>query len=255
TPLTYVLRAVQYMGKVSVEGVQKFSEVTGLDQLLSKSFDQSGKSLEYTYDHLIEPALKLFITKNTTIFSGSVSATAVTGGSVFLMMNDAKEAMSVSAVRSLLGQDQVIRTRIDSAVSDISDIYNLNANQQSQLKEAIYDDIIRQAIENDFSENMSKYHLDIVKIMAEKHIVDSNAVAAIQNIRKAVSQLTASASSSDTARSLAIANTDLALQLAALLESQLNNNKLQSPTARAEIERMLGSVSAKLALVGFNLKQ
>ncbi|WP_413575380.1 hypothetical protein ACLVWU_13745 [Bdellovibrio sp. HCB290] len=254
-PLTLVLRAIQTMGKLSVEGIERFSIATGLDKVLEQSFDSSGKSVEYTYERVIRPVLQVLINKHTTLSSMTSSASASAAGSFFFMMNDSKEAMSVSQVRNILGQDQVIRTRIDAEVRGLSEIFNLNADQQSQLKIAIYDDIIRQAVANKFSEDSSLYNLDVIKLMADKNIVDRHATSAALEVRALIGKLTSSEQVDANTKELALQNADMALQLAALLESQLTTNNVKDPAIRADIERMLGSVSSKLALIGFNLKK
>lgn len=254
-PLTLLLRSVQTMGKLSIEGVEKFSIMTGLDKVIEASVDSSAKSAEVTYEKLIEPIVRLLVNKHTMLSSGTSSLSASAGGSIFFMMNDSKEAMTVSQVRNVLGQDKVIRSRIDAEVKGLSDIYNLSADQQSQLKVAIYDDIIRQAVENNFSEDSSQYKLDVVKLMADKKIVDSATAAAVLKIRSLVQQLTAVTVNDANTREVTVQNTEMALQLAALLESQLTSNNVKDQAVRAEIERMLGSVAAKLAVIGFNLKK
>ncbi|MEK2687945.1 hypothetical protein [Bdellovibrio sp. GT3] len=254
-PLTMVLRSIQTMGKLSIEGLDKFSIATGLDKVLEQSVESSGKSMEFTYERIIEPVIKLLINKHTMLSSGTSSASASAAGSFFFMMNDSKEAMSMSQVRSILGQDKVIRSRIDAEVRGLSEIFSLNADQQSQLKIAIYDDIIRQAVANKFSEDSSLYNLDVIKLMADKNIVDRNATTAALKVRNLIKGLTSSEQVDANTKELAIQNTEMALQLAALLESQLTSNNVRDPQVRTEIERMLGSVSAKLALIGFNLKK
>ncbi|WP_413584931.1 hypothetical protein [Bdellovibrio sp. HCB274] len=254
-PLTMVLRAIQHMGKLSIEGLDRFSIATGLDKVLEQSVESSGNSMRLTWEHLIQPVVQLLINKHTMLSSGTSSASASAAGSFFFMMNDSKEAMSLSQVRSVLGQDKVVRSRIDAEVRGLSEIYNLSTDQQAQLKIAIYDDIIRQAVANKFSDDSSLYNLDVIKLMADKNIVDRNATTAALKVRNLVKGLSSSEQVDANTKELAIQNTEMALQLAALLESQLTSNNVRDPQVRAEIERMLGSVSSKLALIGFNLKK
>lgn len=254
-PLTLLLRGIQKVAVISSQGSEQFLRWTGLDNVLIQSSTKSADSLKFTYNHLIEPVLRAVITKNTALSSGSISASASATGSIFFIMNDTKDAMTYAQVRSILGQDRVIRSRIDQEVRGLSEIYNLSADQQNNLKVALFDEILRQAIANNFSEDSSLYNLDIIKIMLDKNIIDSSTAQAVAEVRSAVSSLTQATTNDESTRELTIQNVDLALQLAALLESQLAKNNVKDAASKAEIERMLGSVAAKLSIIGFNLKK
>jgi hypothetical protein len=229
--------------------------MTGLDRVIRASLESSGESLELTYKQLIKPVVELLVNKHTAISSGSSSATATAAGSIYFLMNDSREAMTSDMVRSILGQDRIIRDRVDQAVQGLSEIYALSAEQQNKLKIVIYDEILRQAVANNFALESSAYQLDLVRLMADKKIIDTSTAKAVFEIREKVQKLTESVVVDANMREVTLQNIDLALQLAALLESQLANPKLQNKTVRAEVERMLGSVHGRLTVVGFNLKK
>jgi hypothetical protein len=253
-PLTLLLRGSQKLSVMTLNGVEAFSQATGLDKVMNAAFDSSGKTLQSSYDNIIEPMVKIFVTRNTSLSSGTSSASAIGAGSLFFMMNDSKEAMTKETVRNILGQNDIVRSRVEAAVSGIAQIYSLSTEQQARLKVAIYDNVIKQAVENNFSEDMTKYNLDITSLMVEKQIIDKSEIAAITKVRSIALKLTRTSESDESIKQLATENTEMALALAALLESQLSNSKLDGAN-RAEVERMLGSVVSKLTLVGFNINR
>lgn len=251
-PLTALLRGVQKLGVLSLNGLDASLTVTGLDKVLTASSTQSGRSLEFTYEKILTPIIKLLVNKGTMLSSGASSTSSVAAGSLFFMMSDVNEAMTWDQVRSLLGQDAQVRDRIEKAVLELSEIFNLSGEQQAQLKVAIYDEAIRQAVAANFSADQSAYKLDVIQLMNERKIVDGATMASVNDIRAAVQELTKVTEVSDDVRRLTADNMDLALQLSALLEAQLKSGTIKDANVRAELERMLGSVAVKISLVSFN---
>jgi hypothetical protein len=89
--------------------------------------------------------------------------------------------------------------------------------------------------------------------MAKNQLIsteEAHVVKKLQNLSNSI----AAEPSPDLITSIA-ENIDVSLALAALLESQLNAGQIKDPKLRAEIERMLGGLTAKLMLIGFNLKK
>lgn len=248
-PLTALLRASGRGLVYSGRQIDAFSRVTGLDVVINKSVDVSARSVE----NVIVPILKIFVTKNTMLSSATGSASSVFAGSVFFLMNDSKEAMNWETARQVLGQNDVVRLRIDSIVNDMSSIFDLDSSAQAALKIAIYDEAMKQAVANKFSDDKSKYSLDIVDIMKSKKIITSSMAAAVETLRSLTSGIKVTAAATN--RAAIAENVEMSLNLAAVLESQLNSGRVQDPRLRAELERMLGSIVAKLSLIGFNLKK
>lgn len=249
-PLTALVRASGRVLDASSNGIEKFLKVTGLDYVLRQSSNASEKSV----DAVIKPILEVLVTKNTMLFSGASSTSSIFAGSVMFMMNNEREAMTWDQVRHLLGHDEIIRKRIDGTVSTVAAVFNLDPSQQAVLKQAIYDEVLRQAVANKFSTDLSKYSLDVVALMKQKQIISADIAEAVQKLRVLAGGLS-NTESNEATRKLIEENLDSVLNLAAVLESQINAGKITDARDRAEVERMLGSLSAKLMLIGFNLKR
>ncbi len=249
-PLTALLRASGRAITFSGEQVEIFSRSTGLDKVLEKSSNVATWSVE----EIIIPIAKLFLRGNLKIASGAVSASAVFAGSVTFMTNNSNEIMTWASARSLLGQDKAMNNRVDALVHDMSTIFNLTPSDAAKLKLAIYDEALRQAISHKFSEDPSKYSLDVIEVMSSQKLITADAAKAIGKLREVTTSMSAS---QDTAATIAIIrdNVDSAIDLAALLAQQLaTNTALKSDKQLVkELERMLGSLVAKLSLIGFNV--
>ena len=248
-PLTALLRFSGRQLVSSGRALDTFSRVTGLDTVITKGLELSEKSVE----QVVLPILKVFVTKRTALSSATSSASAVFGGSVFFMMNDAKEAMTWERARQVLGQNDVVRARVESIVTEMAYIFNLDPSAQATLKIAIYDEAMKQAVANKFSQDKSKYSLDVVEIMRTKSLITSETASAVVALRGLTQNIQTPAQAGT--RGITIENLDMAMNLAAVLESQLNSGRLQDPRLRGEVERMLGSLVAKLGLISFNMKK
>ncbi len=250
-PLTYLARQSWASAEFGSNQIEKFLDLIHFDKVT----DFSSKQSERVWEHVLQPILKLIITKNTAISSGSLSAGGIFAGSVFFMMNDAKEAMTWSQVRNVIGQDNTIRTRIDGLVAGIAPIVNLSPDGQAKLKVLIYDDVLRQAVENKFSEDASKYSLDVIELMSKNNLVDSSTVAALESIKTLSRSLDIKAGQKLAPKQEIVANIDVALELAAVIEAQLASGNITNQNTVNKLQGMLGALHANLTLVGFNLKK
>lgn len=250
-PITALLRGIYSVLQVSSTHLETVLTFLKVDKALELSVDSS----KQTYTLLIEPVIKLLITKNTAISSASSAAVGTAGTSSFLLMNDAKEAMTTAQVRSLLGQDDLIKSRINQAADSTADIFNLSSQEKDVLKIAIYDNILEQAIKNKFSSDASLYKLDVLEILVSKNLISVATADAAKKLRGIANGDIVSEKSQEEVRTLLLQNLDATLALAAVIEQQLNSGKVTDKVLAAELQRMLGSLTAKLALIGFNLKQ
>jgi hypothetical protein len=248
-PLTALARASARGLKQSSAGVEFSLRVTGIDQVLVKSSTASVTFVE----KVIVPIARIFITKGTMISSAAAGTSGIFAGSMTFITNDSTEIMSWESARNLFGQDKAIRGRIDSLVSDLAAVFDLSPSEQDKLKLSIYDEAMRQAVANKFSTDASKYSLDVVDLMAKNQLISSEEAGAVKKLQNFSMSISAEPSP-DMITSIS-ENVDVTLALAALLESQLNSGQLKDPKLRAEIERMLGGLTAKLMLIGFNLKK
>jgi hypothetical protein len=151
-PLTALARSSARGFAVSADKVEVFSRATGLEYVLKQTSTASSKFVE----SVIIPISRIFITKGTLISSGASGTSAIFAGSMTFIVNDSTEIMSWESARNLLGQDKVIRGRIDSLVSDLAAIFDLTPAEQDKLKLAIYDESMSQAVANKFSTDASK---------------------------------------------------------------------------------------------------
>ena len=252
-PLTAVLRASGRLASRSSTLLDRFTRLAPVDFVLKNSSSAVEKSYAYT----MLPFLKLFMKKGFAVASGASSTGAVLTGSVMFLMNDSKDAMSYSAVRAMLGENADIRHRVDKLVGDFADVFELSPTGQAQLKLAIFDEAIRQGVANNFSDDKSRYSLDVVDLMKKNNLISEDVATAVESLRKLADSIPKDAddqASLDLKANLS-ANISSAIDLASLLESQLASERLQDRALRAEIQRMLGGVVANLKLMGFDLKK
>lgn len=249
-PLTALLRSSGRALTASGEALDYFSKLTGLDIVLRKSFDSSQRSIE----QIILPILKVFVNRYTALSSGTSSASGIFAGSIYLMFHDANDVMTSDMARSVLGQNKVILARVDNLISDATAILNLNAAAQAKLKVDIYDEAVRQGVANNFSDDPSKYSLDVISMMQKSGSVSAETAQAVQKLRSLTQDLGLLAPA-ESIRQSVLENVDMALHLAALLETQLISGQIRDPRLRAEIQRMLGGVAEKLMLIGYNFKK
>lgn len=248
--LTKLFRASGDSLEWSGKHLTRSSEKIGLD----RAFDWSSKRSEKTWE-FIAAVLKPLITRNVKLFSGTGSAVSVAAGSVYFVSNDSNTAMSWDTVRALLGQDAVVRARVDELVSGIAPIINLSADGQAKLKVLIFDDIIRQAKDNDFDPDARKYSLDLVDLMTKNQLIDGNMSNALKSIQAVTESITPEKGGSMSVADATRQHVGVSLALAAILETQLKSDKVKNPSTRAEIQRMLGALNANLMLVGYSLKK
>lgn len=258
-PITWALRMLQKSSyntaKYTSDRIEDFLKLTGLDVVLEKSSDNSSEVSENIMTNIIKPILESSITKNALLSSAAVSTTAIAGGSSFFMMNTADEAISYQFISSLLGQDKVVSERIHAAVDQMGDIYSLTAKQKEKLSYAIVDSVLKQAIDNKFSQDSKLYKLNVIDLMAENSIISSEKAQAIRQINQLIIQLSKTTVIDASVTDVVSKNIDAALTLSAVLEQQLVSGMIDDDNLRAEVERMLGAVNVKLMTAGYNLQQ
>jgi hypothetical protein len=222
---------------------------------IDKAFDSSSTASEKIYKLAIKPILILLVNAHTATVSGSSLSGASLYTSYKFYTNDAQDAMSYEQLRALLGQNEAIRSRIDSIVTGVAPIMNLGADSQAKLKILIYDDILKQAIANNFTDDSSKYDLDVIKLMIDGGLVDSSMTLAVQKVRQVASAIQSESQRKVSANDVIVQNVDIALNLAAVIETNINSGKIQDKKTVAELQRMLGALTARLALIGFNFQK
>ncbi len=248
-PLTALLRQ-SYEGSVaSSKAIDRFSQITGLDVVLRRSSAASEKSIEY----VILPVLRILINRYTALSSAAVSASSVFAGSVYFLSHDSRDAMSSSTIRSLLGQEKVMSARVESLLNDVTNILALDGRAQARLKKDIFDEALRQGLAHNFSDDTEKYSLDVLSLLKNAGSIPAETATAVERLRYLAQDLGAIPAA--TVRQSTLENVDMALGLAALLETQLSTGRITTPGVRAEMQRMLGGVTQKLMLIGYNLKQ
>lgn len=253
-PLTLLLRGIYNTSKTASHKSYDLMKLLRITVVIEKATKASIDASAYSVDHILRPILQALITRNTMLSSGSSSATSVFTGSMFFMMNDAKEALTFAQVRQILGQDDAVRARVDRAVEGLAPVFNLDAAKQSQLKIAIYDEVLKQAVENGFSEDTSKYNLDVVALMQKNGLVSTEIAQAVNKLRSLAATIDVSDEQTDAAQAVRD-NVDMALALAAILQTKLNSGEIKNKKIAAELQRMLGGIDARLALIGFNMKK
>ncbi|MEQ1875726.1 MAG: hypothetical protein ABL958_03710 [Bdellovibrionia bacterium] len=248
--LTSVLRAGWEAAKWTGKQISSVLDALNVD----KAFNFSSKQSERTWD-LIQPVLKLLITKNTAISSASVGTGAVFAGSVYFTFKDSKEAMSTTAVRNLLGQDDAIRSRVDGLVASIAPVVNMNAADQAKLKILIYDNVLEQAVKNKFSEDRSLYSLDIIDLMAKNNLADKNAVEGLASLRELAKAIKIEPGEAVSPKEIIVQNADIALGLAAVVEMQLQSGSIKDLKTQEALKGMLADIHVNMTLLGFNFKK
>lgn len=258
-PITWALRLLQkssyHTAKYTSERIEDFLKLTGLDVVLERSSDNSSRVSENIMTHIIKPILESSITKNALLSSAAVSTTAIAGGSSFFFLNSADEALSNDLISSILGQDKVVSSRIQAAVNQMGDIYSLTTKQKDKLSIAIIDSVLKQAIQNKFSQDSKLYKLNVIDLMAKNSIISSEKAQAIRQINQLIIQLSKTTVVDESVTSVVVKNIDAALSLSAALEQQLVNGAIDDDNLRAEIERMLGAVNVKIMTAGYNLQK
>ncbi|HEX4926354.1 MAG TPA: hypothetical protein VFV50_19825, partial [Bdellovibrionales bacterium] len=248
---TAVYRASYKGVEFSSNQAEKLAKLIRLDLLT----EWSSRRVEWTWKHLLEPAFRSLITKNVRISSVAGGTAAVAGTSSFFFMNDANSALTWDFVRGLLGQEREMVKNVGAMVESIAPVLNLNADAQNILKDKIFDTILAQALEHGFSADPKLYKIDLVEIMSKNNLINGDVTTALKKIQSIASTITPEAGGSASAAQSTLENVDVALGLAAILETQLTSGRITNPSTRAEIQRMLGAVDANLRLIGFSLKQ
>jgi hypothetical protein len=225
------------------------SKLPGIQVVTEKSSQLSGT----TYQKFFAPILMFFKRNGISILVTSSVGSAVYAASMTPVLVDANQELTWQEARSLLGKDKVIRSQINSLVNDLALIFDLTPSEQDKLKLALYDETMRQALENRLSNDPSKYSLDIVGLMAKNQLISDDEAAVVRRIQS-TDNTDSLAGKANVLMSIS-QNIEVSLALAAMLESQLNSGQIKDPKLKAEIERMLSSLNAKIMLIGFNLKQ
>lgn len=237
--------------KSSGRGLDYFFRTFKLDVL----FEASSDAVESSYKAVIEPMLKVLVSKEVGIVSGSISSAGLLYTSVRFISNDVQEAMTFDQLRSLIGQDEVMRARVKSISSGISQMLNLNASQEALLQNLIYDEALKQAVANKFSDDASKYSLDIIALMAKNGLIDKSLIDAITKVRAIAKSVDPKAVQQLDAKQVIINNVDVVLNLAAVIESNLNSGRVTDPKTRQVLQQYLGGLSAQLMSVGYYFKK
>lgn len=218
-------------------------------------FDASSDAIESSYKTIIAPLLKILVTKEVGIVSGSISSGALLYTSVKFMSNEANEAMTFEQLRKLIGQDRLMRERIKAVTSGIAQLLQLNPSQESTLQTLIYDEALKQAVANNFSNDPSKYSLDVVDLMAKNGIVDASIIEAINKVRAIAKTVDPKNVQAIGAKQVIENNVDVALKLAAVIESNLNSGRITDVNSRQILQQYLGGLTAKLVSIGYYFKK
>jgi hypothetical protein len=253
-----VLNVVTVALRACANGIKFSSEVTA-DVLKAIgvvwAMEKSVKGSEFAYEHLgVKYVLEWSSKKGVREFLLATTALSSAGTSVMYLTHNTNQALSYTAIRKMLGQEEEMRKRVDGTVETLSSIFNLSAAGQDKLKLAIYDEVLKQAVANKFSDDASKYSLDVIDLMLKNQLIDKQTADAVVRLRGIAAEITPSSNMGDI-KSATLENVDMALALAALLDQQIQSQTIRDAKTLRNIQTLLGSVHAKLSLIGFNLEK
>ncbi len=251
--LTPVTELVKFLGTMSYESAKaswELIEKIGLNIILEKS----GKSIEWSFKNIIEPIVKSSITKGSAVASGAVTAAGLAATSSFLLFNPTAEgALSFDVIRQVLGYNQNVEKNIDLMIEQVSAVFDLNATDKANLKLAIVEETLKQAVENEFSSDSSRYKLDIVKIMKDKKIITEEVADVVSSLRTAYERTTSTDRTTVSDVEMLKSNLNAVLALHAMLATTVESGSITDEAMREKMQQLLGGVSARLMLLGFNL--
>lgn len=249
--VTAMLRASAEVLKYSSNASEKVFNSLGITWLLERSVDSS----TWAYNNLgIKHVLEWSSRKGIREFMAAGTALSSAGISIMYLTNDTNEAVSYATIRNMLGQDEQMRRRVDSTVETLSSIFNLQASGKDKLKLALYDEVLKQAIKNKFSEDASKYNIDLIDLMLKNQLIDRETADAVLKIRQIAKEITPSTNVVEM-KAATLEAVDMSLALAAMLEQQIHSQKVKDAKTLKHLQTLLGSITAKLTLIGFNLKK
>jgi len=247
-PVTALIKFLMNGLVESAKQVWKVSEALRIDKVL----EQSGQSLKWSIEAL-EPILKIFISKGFGISVATVSGSATLGASSFLIWNSRAEgALNYATARSLLGYDRDVKRNVDAAVTDLSEIFSLNAKDEAQFKDALFDEVVKQAIDQKF-DRRAKFNVDAVSLLSKKNIISPEQAAAANALRELTTVAMTRRTDKASDQELLIHNIDTVTALCAVLEAMVESGKL-SESEEKEVRQLLGNAKRNLKIVQLNFK-
>lgn len=253
----FIVKPLTVIARASADGIVYTSKQSAqvLDFLkFGVALEYSVKSSSRVYDAVVAPLLKLIIKNNLHTSSGFISAGGSFVGSVNFVLNDSQTIMTKGPIRNLLGMDREVSKRVGQVVANIAQIFELNPSQQEVLRLAIIDDVLKQAIAKSFSQREADYSIDLISIMTAKNILTQNEIQAIQQIREASQKIDLSGETMSQ-ESLVEENVNIALEMAALIETQLKAGTINDKEMVRQLYTMLGSLDHQLRTIGFTMKR
>lgn len=219
---------------------------------LDKMAEFSSDQIESSYKVFVQPILRLLVNKNTSILSGASASSGLLYASIKFTSNNSSEAMTWDMMRSVLGQDDAIHARIQKLVESLAPFLGLEQSAKAALEIAVYDEILKQAVDNNFTDDESKYNLDLVKVMTDNNLIDKPTASALLKLRDLAATLDYKSANSLTTKSIIQSNVQNAITMAAVLESNLTTQKITDAKLAASMQRQLGLLNSQLALINMN---
>lgn len=225
--LESVTSLIQLLGRL-VSGLGRSIANTLEFLKIDESLTLSADSIRAVYN-LFEPVIKIFVSKGSLALSGTAVGSASLGTSLFLSFNGVESAASSklagSAVRTVIGYKASANKKIESAVENVSIVFNLSPQVRAELKEAIREEVVATGIQNGFDPNAT-YRLDVVSVLARKQLISSEQIAAVGTIRTLFNGLTDPTQSSNSVQEM-ITNIDAVLALNAYIEALTLSKELK----------------------------
>lgn len=249
-PITFLAKQMVRSSTYSSEKSSQLLQALYVDRSLEHSYNLA----KFSFENIIYPVAQMFgflINKATLISSGTSSVGTIAGTSIFLLSNSTEEALSIEAVNKLLGQDKAVQKKVDDFIEDMSAIFELSPSDKEALKIALMDKILTQALENEFSSNQEDYDIDILKLMLDQNIIPKESYMIVKNLNSLFETLekrTSKVSELDQ-KVLATKVNQISL-LSAILFKTLEEKRINDPKTEEQITYLLGSVQAKLSLMG-----
>ncbi len=246
--LTTVFRALAEGMKASSTAINDSSTAIYKIPAVKYAVDHLGSGLRYVVEQIVEIS-RSSVFKGSGMLAGTLSASTVLGGSAYFGAHNASEALTGAKARALLGYDRALQKNIDQVVGEVSGIFSLSAAQAAQFKTALLNETINQAVKNNFSKNSNLYKIDVLQLLLANNLASNEQVVFVKALLPTYELLSQSkAITLESELKDLRSNVDNVAALSAVLAELSNNGQITDPTMKAEIDRILGSVTAKMKL-------
>jgi len=245
-PFEVALRASNRVLKATWTGIERVSVALGIDKALDFVFTKSSESVNASVT-----MMKSLVFQGSKESLGFSSMAGLLTSSIYLGTHSADEVVSTSVGRNLLGYDRAVLQALNANMVTLAEAFGLNQSQMEKFKVALVNQIANAAIDNGFSNDSSNYNIDVLDLLVGHNLASQYAAELVRTMSEAYKVASTSGALNNTSdQEKLVANIEFLAMMTAYLQEISASGVIKDQRVNNEIDRVIGSVSAKIKLIG-----